>query len=91
MFAELKQIMDTVCCFCKQQAMSKEHKTMLNEPEESPAQPRKPEVKLPRDPQSPNIPKETPQHEPTEVPKEPSPRPEIKPDEPGSLLNRTEV
>jgi hypothetical protein len=71
--------------------MSKEHKTILNEPEESPVQPVKPEVELPRDPQSPNIPKEAPQHEPTEVPKEPVPAPKIKPDEYGSLLNRTEV
>jgi hypothetical protein len=64
--------------------MGKQHETIPNEPEESPARPGKPEVELPRDPQSPDIPKEAPQNEPTEVPKEPA-------EQPGSLMNRTEV
>jgi hypothetical protein len=91
MFDELKQNMDAECCFSKQQVMSKEHQTIPNEQQESPVQPGKPEVELPRDPQSPNIPKEAPQHEPTEMPKEPVPRPEIGSDETGSEFNKTEV
>lgn len=70
--------------------MSKQHETMPNEPEESPAQPGKPEVELPRDPKTPDIPREAPQHEPREMPQEPPLQPGIKPDG-GSLLNKTEV
>lgn len=66
--------------------MSKERETIPNEPEESPVQPGKPELELPRDPKSPGIPKEAPQHEPRELP-----QPGIKPDGPASLLNITEV
>jgi hypothetical protein len=46
--------------FFKQQAMSKEHQTIPNEPQESPVQPGKPEVELPSDPKTPDIPREAP-------------------------------
>ncbi|MGN6639030.1 MAG: hypothetical protein ACTHJ8_08980 [Mucilaginibacter sp.] len=71
--------------------MTKQHETTPNEPTESPAQPGKPEVDLPRDPKTPDIPREAPQHEPREVPQEPLPQPDIRPEGPGSLLNKTEV
>jgi hypothetical protein len=71
--------------------MSKQHETIPNEPQESPAQPGKPEIEMPRDPKTPDIPKEAPQQEPREVPQQPSPQPEIKPGGPASLLNKTEV
>ena len=91
MFDDFKQIPIPICYFLKPTAMSKRHETIPNEPEESPAQPGKPEVEPPRDPKTPDIPREAPQHEPREVPQQPAPTPEIKPDGAGSLLNRTEV
>ncbi|MGN6178399.1 MAG: hypothetical protein ACTHNW_04420 [Mucilaginibacter sp.] len=71
--------------------MGKQHDTIPNEPQEAPVRPDHPEVQQPGDPQGPPIPQEAPQNEPLEIPREPAPQPEIKPDQPGSLLNQTEV
>jgi hypothetical protein len=73
MFAKLKQIVDGERCFCKQQVVSNEHQTIPSEPQESPLQPGKPEVELPRDPKTPDMPREAPLNETEEVPRQPSP------------------
>ncbi|UOE48726.1 hypothetical protein MTO98_30465 [Mucilaginibacter sp. SMC90] len=60
---------------------------MPNEPQEAPVRPASPEIQQPSDPASPGIPTEAPDKEPVELPQ----HPEISPEKPGSLLNRTEV
>lgn len=71
--------------------MGKQHETMPNEPQEAPVRPASPEIKQPCDPAGPGIPTEAPYNEPVELPQQPAPQPEISPERPGSLLNRTEV
>ena len=69
--------------------MGKQHNTIPNEPQEAPVPPEKPDVQQPTDPHTPEIPQEAPDNEPQEVPAQPAP--EVKPDQSGSELNKTEV
>ncbi|QXV64151.1 hypothetical protein FPZ42_13485 [Mucilaginibacter achroorhodeus] len=52
--------------------MSKQHKTIPNEPEEMPAHIEGPEITRPGDPKTPEIPKEAPDDIPSEIIPEPN-------------------
>jgi len=50
--------------------MGKQHETMPDEPQEAPVQLERPEIKQPSDPGMPEIPREAPQNEPPEIPRQ---------------------